>query len=1040
MSCKILVLFAISSLTLEHSASAQLPLEEFVVTLAGFSVQSGVKVGELHREPEVSELDSNETSTFKAPTSLFQSLTSGNLSEFSICVRFRAHYQRPEMVLMAAYVENKTNIVIGLEETRKEIYFKYSVSEYSNEMVRISFDWLPRLNEWEHICFSKKKEPDQELRQIKFFVNGKPKGQKSGITARLDDITLVTLGQTDPPSAVTGFSGDIAHFVIVDRGLNLKDIKALSDCETNYLDLLSQGAPSLLWREGTWESIFEPDNETSVDVHARPLGQYLDWREICRPSSTAKTVHMVPIYRRKSKDFHKQICTSIGGSLPDLVNFGKEKSDQRNNFLFDLFLNARIPRVTRIPLRKDYVDENVESFMKTPLNMQNCFVDDELVIWLDDSDSATKSPLARGSKGVHGVPINPKTGKPLNFLPPGLNIAFGPNLGGGGAGDKKEECVHHILSNGTAVEKCGNDPQACSICLLPRRTTLRIRGLCEKSLLNDHRSDGDGDYGSEFDSDFFVIGHRITGETIFRGKFGSHIRKDVSDEDTSEDRGGDWILESLVGSDREESRAVLKKTPPTKLPVGRNSWEMVSDICKGEDNGGDGSIQLSLTSCKKDEFTCNTGKCIPLNYRCDLYEDCENEEDEENCDFLEINDNYKGQVAPRHIQKGVPWPVYVEVEVVSFPEIQALEQKISVDFHLSLRWYDPRLEYRNLKPGKQENPISSESIVSLWVPRLGLLNGLSEFQTIVIEDDAPLYRGYVWRRSNSKPNGIDNPVEDEIFAGSKNPIILKREFYQDFKCDFDLSWYPFDRQKCFMNFTVQGATTRNLILRADNKNVNYLGLEYLVEYQVGEMNLDVPTVASGNFSTAVVEIMFVRRVFYHLLNIFLQSLLLIITGYMSLFFHVNNFSDRVMVALTVMLVMASLQSAIQDSLPRTAYIKFIDWWILFSLNTQIFIMAYHTFLGYYCYKEYREYKEDFRLTRGKGGITNNGFQMSDMKTNGSNVTIGSDSSLDDELVASEEYDYPKAKKNNKYVMIIFCSVLIGFNVIYWTVAMVVYLG
>lgn len=67
----------------------------------------------------------------------------------------------------------------------------------------------------------------------------------------------------------------------------------------------------------------------------------------------------------------------------------------------------------------------------------------------------------------------------------------------------------------------------------------------------------------------------------------------------------------------------------------------------------------------------------------------------------------------------------------------------------------------------------------------------------------------------------------------------------------------------------------------------------------------------------------------------MQSFLLVMTGYMSLFFHVNNFSDRVMVALTVMLVMASLQSSIQESLPKTAYFKFIDWWILISLNTQV---------------------------------------------------------------------------------------------------------
>lgn len=122
---------------------------------------------------------------------------------------------------------------------------------------------------------------------------------------------MVTLGQTDPSSGVTAFCGDITHFAIFDRGLNLKDIKILSDCESDYLDLLNQGASSLLWREGTWESIFEADNETLVDALARPLGQYMDWREICRPSSTSKTVHMVPIYRRKSKDFHEQVTFSV---------------------------------------------------------------------------------------------------------------------------------------------------------------------------------------------------------------------------------------------------------------------------------------------------------------------------------------------------------------------------------------------------------------------------------------------------------------------------------------------------------------------------------------------------------------------------------------------------------------------------------------------------------------------------------------------------------------------------------------------------------
>ena len=102
---------------------------------------------------------------------------------------------------------------------------------------------------------------------------------------------------------------------------------------------------------------------------------------------------------------------------------------------------------------------------------QNCFVNDELVMWLEDTVEVAQPPLIRGAKGVSGFPIDPRTGKPLNFLPPGLNVAFGPGIGGNGGGGPKEptDCPYHILSNGTAVKKCDNDPQACGICMLTRR-------------------------------------------------------------------------------------------------------------------------------------------------------------------------------------------------------------------------------------------------------------------------------------------------------------------------------------------------------------------------------------------------------------------------------------------------------------------------------------------------------------------------------------------------------------------------------------------
>ncbi len=176
--------------------------------------------------------------------------------------------------------------------------------------------------------------------------------------------------------------------------------------------------------------------------------------------------------------------------------------------------------------------------------------------------------------------------------------------------------------------------------------------------------------------------------------------------------------------------------------------------------------------------------------------------------------------------------------------------------------FDPRLSFSNLKEGKWDNPLSSATSTELWVPRLGLLNGLSEFLTIVSEDEADKYKGYVWKKSSPEANSRAESTEstlcvyischckfaivsysrfaDEVFNGNSNPIIMKREFYQEFFCFFDLTWYPFDRQVCFMNFTVQGQTSKSLILRADDGKVNYLGEEYLVEYRVEKIELEVP--------------------------------------------------------------------------------------------------------------------------------------------------------------------------------------------------------
>lgn len=69
------------------------------------------------------------------------------------------------------------NIISGLDEAKGQIYFKYSVSALSDELTRLVFDWAPRVNVWEHVCFMKKPDKEGESNQLKFFVNGENKGK-----------------------------------------------------------------------------------------------------------------------------------------------------------------------------------------------------------------------------------------------------------------------------------------------------------------------------------------------------------------------------------------------------------------------------------------------------------------------------------------------------------------------------------------------------------------------------------------------------------------------------------------------------------------------------------------------------------------------------------------------------------------------------------------------------------------------------------------------------------------------------------------------
>ena len=114
--------------------------------------------------------------------------------------------------------------------------------------------------------------------------------------------------------------------------------------------------------------------------------------------------------------------------------------------------------------------------------------------------------------------------------------------------------------------------------------------------------------------------------------------------------------------------------------------------------------------------------------------------------------------------------------------------------------------------------------------------------------------------------------------------------------------------------------------------------------ELNQFNLINKTFHKGFDNIMMADLTFKRKVMYHLTNTYLPTISLLVLVELTLFLDESKLDIAVTLSLTVLLVIYTFYQSIAASIPKTAYIKFIDIWLIFVLIMPFTIFVVETIM------------------------------------------------------------------------------------------------
>ena len=313
------------------------------------------------------------------------------------------------------------------------------------------------------------------------------------------------------------------------------------------------------------------------------------------------------------------------------------------------------------------------------------------------------------------------------------------------------------------------------------KVLLRLRGLCSASYL-------DSIYTVKYEN------KRIK----FKGITGTEIGVD----------SGEW--KATTSKDQKKTKTMSILASPGSYLLGKHEWVISNDskVCSQDSlvpkmvSANTYRTFLKLSSCNDEEFTCWNGECVPMEERCDQVFDCSDQSDERDCKMLVLEESYQTSVPPllrSSAENGTrvvhPVEVKVNLQLIDVLGVKEKENQIEVRILTTLKWFDHRAKYHNLKRDNYQNSLRKEDVKRVWNPNIRFSNSKESGNIQDILDKANMH---VERKGISTRSQLHIMDETDIFDGRENLLHLHVKHTNFFTCKFQLRFFPFDTQVAYI--------------------------------------------------------------------------------------------------------------------------------------------------------------------------------------------------------------------------------------------------